>query len=538
LATETSPGQRGRSQIDLADLTDRLFRSRTAQFAWFLVFSLLTRASVFGDTDYHNDELFYALVGQRMHNGLLPYVDLWDRKGPGLFLTFYAIAAFSHAVIAYQVAAWLCAAATALVANMIAERFTSRLGALLGGTLYLVLLPLFSGGGGQAPVFYNLPMALAALGVMSALPALQAGRAGGRVYLAMLAAGFAITFKQTAAIEGGFFGLFALWQLHRSRASFPRIATTGVKLILTGAAPMLVFAAVYALLGHFAEFWHAMVTSNLVKPYNPGNDTAKRIAALATIIGPALLPALAGLAMKGDRTQRGFLAGWLLAAAGGVAIVPNYIDHYMLPLTLPVAVAAARMLGYRMMGSAYGYAIILFWLFAGPSLHFADRQASRAAMAGLVRDIASHDPHPRLFVFQGPVELYGLMHTFPPTPLFFPMHLSHWPERNTSHLDTADEVRKVLAWQPTIVVTAAAFPDLSANPETNALVRAYVARCRVQFTRTIIDYYGPQPIKVYADCAPPAALGDRMAPVQPSPERAGAQPASPIGRQGERTTIK
>jgi len=502
LAGETSPGPKDRGQVDLAALANRLFASRTAQFAWFLAFSLLTRVAVFGDPNYHNDELLYFLIGQRMHEGLLPYVDLWDRKGPGLFVTYYVIAAFSHAVIAYQIAAWLCTAATALVANMIAERFTNRLGALLGGSLYLVLLPLFAGAGGQAPVFYNLPMALAALGVITALPSLQAGTIPRRLYLAMLAAGLAMTFKQTAAVEACFFGLFALWQAHRGGMPLARLAGTALKLTLVGAAPMLLFAGAYALLGHFAEFWHAMVTSNLLKPTNPGGDEAPRIAALATIIGPALLPALVGLAMKGDAAQRWFLGGWILAGMAGVAVVPNYIDHYMLPLTLPVAVAAARALGHRSIGPAYGYGIVLFGLIAGPTLHFAPRQASRLAMARLVHDIAARDPHPRLFVFQGPVELYGLMETYPPTPLFFPMHLSHRPERNTSHLDTAGEVRKVLAWQPTVVVTAADFPSSTYNPETSALVSAYVTHCRIWFTREIIDFYGPQSVKVYGDCAP------------------------------------
>ena len=73
-------------EFDLAMLVARAFAGRAAQLGWFLAVALLTRVSTFGDTGYHNDELLYFLVGQRMHDGLLPYVDIWDRKGPGLFL--------------------------------------------------------------------------------------------------------------------------------------------------------------------------------------------------------------------------------------------------------------------------------------------------------------------------------------------------------------------------------------------------------------------------------------------------------------------
>ena len=68
---------------------------------------------MFGDTNYFNDEYFYFQAGMRMHDGLLPYVDIWDRKGPGLFLTYWLTAFFSRSVIAYQPAALLSAAATA-----------------------------------------------------------------------------------------------------------------------------------------------------------------------------------------------------------------------------------------------------------------------------------------------------------------------------------------------------------------------------------------------------------------------------------------
>jgi hypothetical protein len=492
-----------RRDIDLPALVERAFATRLAQFGWFLAVALLTRVSVFGDLNYHNDELLFFLAGQRMHDGLLPYVDIWDRKGPGLFVIYYLITGVSRSVIAYQAVACLFAAATAQVANRIAERFAGRVGALFAGTLYLVMLPLFAGGGGQAAVFYNLFVALAALAVFTRLPQLHEGRIGAAEYGAMASAGFAITFKQTAMFEGTFLGCVVLWQLHRGGMPPGRLLTRTLGLILAGAAPMLAFAAVYAGIGHFPEFWHAMVTANLSKAYDPDGDAWPRIKAMAIIASPLLLPAVGTLLLppKSKAVPRLFLGGWVVAALCGLAIIPNFIDHYMLPVLLPLAVVAAPTLDRRGLGPAYALTASIFALMAGPTLHFADRRASRETMEAIAADIRAMDPHPRLFVFEGPVHLYTMLGSYPPTPLIFPMHLSYPPERNTSYLDTAQELRRVLAWRPTVVVTGRVFPNTFNNPETMAMVAAYVARCRRHIVRPFVEYYGPSSITIHGDCA-------------------------------------
>ena len=267
-------------------------QSRWALAAWFLAFAIVSRFSVFGDTNYFNDEYFYFQGGLRLWQGELPYVDVWDRKGPGLFLTYALAGAFSSSVIAYQTLALLFAGATAWCVAAIAGRFTTPIGAALGGTLYLVLLVFFGGGGGQSPVFYNLWVALAAMGVLRALPAIDRGETPPVLYAAMASAGFALTFKQTAICESLFLGLFALWRLRQAGVAPPRLAGMALTLAAAGIAPMALFAAFYALAGHFAEFWHAMVTANLAKSYNPAGDATKRIATLAMLFAPALLPAL------------------------------------------------------------------------------------------------------------------------------------------------------------------------------------------------------------------------------------------------------
>ena len=49
-------------------------------------FALVTRGWIFGNPVVNMDEQFYLFVGERMWQGGLPYVDIWDRKPVGLFL--------------------------------------------------------------------------------------------------------------------------------------------------------------------------------------------------------------------------------------------------------------------------------------------------------------------------------------------------------------------------------------------------------------------------------------------------------------------
>lgn len=480
---------------------------RLAQFALLLLVSLGTRIAFFGDTNFHNDELFFFTVGQRMHDGLLPYVDVWDRKGPVLFAVYWLFAAFSESILAYQIGAMIVAAAAAMIIVLLAERVANRVGAMLAACFYLVMLPLFGGGGGQAPVIYNLFMALAALGVFSSLQTLREGRIPARVPLAMFAAGLAIACKQTAVFEGAFLGCAVLWQLRRAGLTAPRLVAAALPLALCGAAPMLGFAAFYGLTGHFGEFWHAMVTANLAKGYDPGGDAAKRIGALATIGSPLILAALLGFFVtprKGiGALPRPLVAGWLLASLAGLAVIPNFIDHYMLPLMLPLAVAAAPALGWRLLGPVYALLAMGFLFMAGPSSKFAKHAESRAAMDRIVTTIRSREPHPRLLVYAGPGYLYSLVGSYPPSPLILPTHFHYVVENDTSHLDTAGEMRRNLDWQPEVIVTTREHWGRYTNRETLAQLEAYLRRCRLWATRPVIDYYSRYDIQIWGDCRKP-----------------------------------
>ena len=105
----------------------------------------------------------YLLVGQRMWDGAIPYVDIWDRKPIGLFLIYAASAELPiDAIVAYHLVALAAAVVTAGCIAMLVRTFAGPKAALAAAILYLVWLSLIGGRGGQSPVFYDLPMVLAA----------------------------------------------------------------------------------------------------------------------------------------------------------------------------------------------------------------------------------------------------------------------------------------------------------------------------------------------------------------------------------------
>ena len=167
----------------------------------------------------HMDENFYLLVGNRMvQDGVWPYVDIWDRKPVGLFVLYAALSAIkSDSFVPYQVAALFSATLTAWIIVRIASGIVAQTPAFTGGILYLVGLTFFGGYGGQAPVFYNLIVAAAALVlVRTVMGNVETNiRPNRRLFsggcLCMLLIGIAMQIKYSVVFEGLYFGLILLY---------------------------------------------------------------------------------------------------------------------------------------------------------------------------------------------------------------------------------------------------------------------------------------------------------------------------------------
>ena len=249
---------------------------------------LLARAQTFADPVLGFDEQYYLLVAGRWLQGALPYVDIWDRKPLGLF-AIYALAQLpgGDPFVLYKLLAAGFVAATALTIRRSALREAGEFGATVAALLYVFWLNFMEGEGGQAPVFYNLPVLLAALLIRRALerrgPLDRCGLA------AMLLMGLAIQIKYTAVFESAFFGLALARAAQREWGAGPRLAGWALVWALAAIGPTMLVWASYAALGHGQAFLFANFVSIFGRLPDPLPDRMAGLAAIAAILSPLVV---------------------------------------------------------------------------------------------------------------------------------------------------------------------------------------------------------------------------------------------------------
>ncbi|WP_343059038.1 hypothetical protein [Sphingomonas abaci] len=487
-------------------------RSGIVALAAMLVLALLLRGWDFGNPVLDIDEQWYLLVGDRMVHGAVPFIDLWDRKPLGLFLLFAGFRLIpADGIVTYQVAAALCAGATATVILTIARRLgAAPVGGWSAGVLYLLTMAVIGGQGGQSPVFYNLPVALAALLAMR-LPRLTADRAVqaiGRNGLAACAlCGVAIQIKYTAAFEGLFIGLAHLWAIARVRRPGATIGWT-LAWGVAGIAPTLAVAAAYAMMGAgaFQAFWFANFVSITLRQAYPAGKTMLNLAGLLGQIAPLLIGAGVTLARIGPRAARhpvhALAIGWLLAAVIGFACIGTFYDHYGLPLLPPLAALAGWSLGRSIRLRAF-VIVTAMLVFVGERVDMPDDRAAIAPAVALIRANTGSGACP--YVFNGPAILYYLADRCVPTPYAFPNTLGHAIEGGATGVDEGREVARIMATRPAVVVTLDR-PASFFNPASLAVVTAALTR---DYCLAMTLPRDKRTVRVYLRCAQPAATRAR-----------------------------
>lgn len=446
-----------------------------------LAVAVATRALQYGNPLIQVDEQFYLLVGQRIGEGALPYVDVWDRKPVGLFLLYALFAAIGDGVLAYQLGATAFAAATAWVIVAAARQVTGGAGAVLAGVLYLCSLPLLGGDGGQSPVFYNLFMALAGLLVLTSLRAADGAAPLARGALAMLLVGVAIQIKYTAVFEGVFFGCALL--VASRRRSGVSLAWFGHGLVwaLAALVPTLLALAVYARLGHAAEFVQANFVSIFQKIEPAPHKLPLRLAKLVGLSLPVWATAVAGLrlALGGDPQQRRaatFVAAWLAVAILAVLAFGTWYDHYALPVLVPAAIAAAAAFEGTGRARALGFAAMAFGVVVSLVLVLTNQRARGDAvdLAPIVAAVGER-PTDCLFIFSGNAVPYVLTRSCLPTRFAFPGHLSTLSEAGAIGTTRRTELRRIFARRPGFVLLRET-PSKVVDRANLAMVLGYLAR--------------------------------------------------------------
>lgn len=479
---------------------NRLLANPLVQAVALVVLALALRYASFGDLNRHADETFYFLVGQRMHEGALPYVDVWDRKPLGLFLIYYLLSGISRSVICYQIAACLAAGATSAIIGRLVAQWSNPRAALLAGVTYLFALGPFEGATGQAPDFYNPLIAGAALLLVRDADRRARRELGWRSWCAIALCGLAITIKQTTIFEAAFLGCYLLYGLVRAGASWRYLARVVLGCCALGAAPAVAIGLFYASIGHWSEFWQAMVTSNVAKTREGG--AAWRALSIFVKAGPVLVMAAFGLLRStGNRQGRAFVGAWTGAALVGFIAVPNLYGHYLLPLLVPLSVATGFLFGHARHWRVWALASLIYVSLWYDPLDRAWAVENNRAMREMAMLIRRHDPGGGLLVFDGPVYLYALADEPFLSPLVFPQHLNHRIEHDVSHLKTHREIDRIVAGRPGVIVISRLPRSFPVNDYSRATILAYArSRCRIVKIEVVHKGLFEDDFVIFGDC--------------------------------------
>jgi hypothetical protein len=471
-----------------------------ATMAGLLIVALMIRMPHFGNPAIAPDEQFYLLVGDRMLHGAVPYVDIWDRKPIGLFLIYAGVRLLGGTgIIQYQIVATLFAAATAACIVALARRATSPPASIFVGVLYLLWIEIAEGGGGQSPVFYNLFVAGAAYLTLSAMEAPGQSQARRLAFIAMTLVGLAIQVKYTVLPEGLFLGLTCSWVLlRRSGVNIRGLVEVGALAAVTLAPTMLVVAG-YAWFGHLKPFWFANFSSIFLRGETDPDVLQFRIAVALVRSAPLGLCALVAASHlwrdvdPATRRWQWFMLGWLVFAMAGFLMLGVLYTHYLLPVFVPLTVAAAPAFTRRPLGLLLG--CFAAWL---PASHlrypdFATTAKSQREVAALAALIPASASTGCLHMFDGPPILYHLTNACMASRYAFPDHLSASIESHAIGVDPVNEVKALLARRPA-VITLSRIDIRPPNHATFAVMWTGLARSYLLAGRTEVD---GRPIEVW-----------------------------------------
>jgi hypothetical protein len=411
-----------------------------------ILVALAARLLTFGNPVVHVDEEFYYFTGTALWHGLLPFVDVWDRKPVGLFL-LYAIPAglgFPAGIWAYQAMALASVVATAALIARLATRAGFAAGATAGALAYILWLNLLGGQSGQSPVFYNLLM------IGAALLALDGTRRGGLAAMALV--GIALQIKYSVVFEGLFLGLWLLadeWRARRNPAGF---VVYGIALVAVALLPTALAAAAYAAIGRSDAFVYANFLSIFHRNPDPLGELAGNQGQIVLITSP--LVALAVLALhRGAMTrERRFVALWLAASIAGVLVFRPWFDHYSLPVLLPVCAAAAGMLGRDDWQCWRTPALLLTAALASQIVLLVQRHERGEAREFAALTAAVGRSPGCLYVYSGSTMLYVSTGRCTLSRYIVPSHLARTREAGATGVDQQAELVRILAARPEVVV--------------------------------------------------------------------------------------
>jgi len=311
---------------------------RLALFGGFVLVALVTRAALLGVPCLDLDEAAQLTVARELARGATLYVDVADNRPPLLYVLYAAASLAGGGLPGVRLlAALVVLPLTAFAASAFFRH--DRRGAL-AGLLYLVY--------GAAYLAHDMhsvsPELLMLLPLSAALALAREGKpADARRLLAQgVLVGLAALVRQHAVLWLPALALVA-WS-----ADSGRRASRAGRLLLLGAGFLIPLAAcvlVFARLAALPELVFWTWTHNLEYARNPLPATEALARAASTLLPFTLATAPLWWAAWRSRPRLG--RSWdvlALAAAGslaGAVLGLRFFPHYLVPLYLPLAIAAA-----------------------------------------------------------------------------------------------------------------------------------------------------------------------------------------------------
>ena len=166
-----------------------------------------------------------------------------------------------------------------------------------------------------------------------------------------------------------------------------------------------------------------------------------------------------GLRLRNGPFPRAWLIaiGWLAATVAGLFMGTTIYPYYYAALAPATILVALPMLDRRsslgpvILGGVIGWFVTVY----NPPRLFAEVRRERTAlsnMAALLTPYVGSATH-CLYVYDGPLALYGLTHSGLPTRFIYPDHLNNQLEAHALPVDPLGEVERIFARQPGAVVT-------------------------------------------------------------------------------------
>lgn len=459
-----------------------------------LMVTVAMRLGQIGDPIAGLDEQFYLLVGDRLWQGALPYVDIWDRKPTGLFLLYAAIRALpGDGVVAYQIVGTLFLGLTGGVATRLTAGVLP-LGAAIAAGLAVVCYGVMLGAGfGEAPIFYDLLTIVAGACVLAVRERPGARPLDARAVAAMLLCGVALTLKTSAVFESCCFGLLLLH--HDARRGLSRRARAGnvAAYLALGLGPTLAITAFYAAMGEWQAFAFANFHSVFMRSGAAAPDSAGRLVGLLLLLTPLLIPAMTQWRhIRGER--RAVLGCWLVAGLLSLVAIGQFYEHYALPLVTPLVLIAAYAFRRPLVASLpIALAAILV---VGGVRHFGDgRRQDTADIDALRRALPASVRDQCLLVYEGPTILYHLSGACLSGRYAFPGHFTAPHEDGALEQPMIRILQQALARRPAAIVSVPAPAKGQPTTPNDRLLADTLARAYRPIAARSVRLYGSRRVR-------------------------------------------